>query len=173
MDTAERKTWLRHSGQHCNHRNSYSSGRNFLSRAEQLRRRNSLLPDWNCYGRFWISSLHHLWLRSWAARWIDDRDPQQVRSSHWSRPFGHRKLGFGCRLAVGWHRGVRHAPIRPVYRSVHCNFPGSRFSGYPQVTHRIKIFPRVVRPIAHGVANTPVNKIRKALLHAGFIFQNL
>jgi hypothetical protein len=30
-----------------------------------------------------------------------------------------------------------------------------------------------VRPIAHGVANTPVNKIRKALLHAGFIFQNL
>jgi len=173
MDTAERKTGIRHTCQYCNHRNSYSGGRNFFSRAEQLRYRNSLLLDWNCNGRLWISALHHLWLRSWAERWIDDRDPQQIRSSHWSCPLGHRKLGSGCRLAIGRHRGVRHPPVRPAYRAINCYFAGSRFSGYPQVTHRIKIFPMVVRPIAHGVANTPVNKIRRAFLHAGFIFQNL
>ena len=173
MDTTKRKTWLRHSGQHCNHRNSYSSGRNFLSRTKQLRRWNSLLLGRNCNGRFWFCSLHHLWVRPWTARRINDRDPQQIRGTHRTRPLGHRKLGSGGRLAVGWHLGPRHAPIRAADWAINRSLTGSRFSGYPQVTHRIKIFLRVVRPIAHGVANTPVNKIRKALLHAGFIFQNL
>ena len=59
------------------------------SLGENLRVRFKASSESNFVEGFVAASLHHLWLGSWAARWIDDRDSQQVRSSHWSRPLGH------------------------------------------------------------------------------------
>lgn len=131
LDSPPRKTGIWYLSQFLGHSCCLANWRGFLSKAESVSTWVGIRSRRDHLGWGGLGSLHHHRLGSWAARWLDDGNPPQNRSTGGPGTSWNRGSGSNPRLPPRRTSRPGNGPFRPLYRPSDRNFlrhPGSPYS---------------------------------------------